>query len=224
MLEKARLGYKNAKSQYTQALSVVDLMSPIDGVVTRVDATKGTAAAPGLPLATVASTGRVRVRCFVGQNEVGLLQQGQKAFICLNTPRGDAIDNPENCGIEGMVSSVSLSADTQTKLFLAEITAENPDGLLKPGLVAAVSVLVEKMENIVTIPGDALVKRESGNFVYLVKEDKAVLTKVDIGTGNGRRFAVKNVSVGDELVIRGQFKLADGAKVKIHESAGGDEK
>ena len=33
-LEQARLAYENAKAQYDQAASVVDLVSPIEGVVT----------------------------------------------------------------------------------------------------------------------------------------------------------------------------------------------
>jgi RND family efflux transporter MFP subunit len=216
MLEKARLAYRNAKAQYTQALSMVDLVTPINGVVTRIDAVVGTAAVPGVPLATVASTDSVRIRCFVGQDEVRSLEPGQKAFICLSTPDGDPADDPL-CDTEGVVKTVSLSADQETKLFLAEIVAGNPAGKMKPGLVASVSVLVDRIEDVVTIPKDAVVRREKGDFVYLVKAGKAALTKAELGVAGGEQIAVRaGIEEGDTLVVRGQFKLSDGLKVLIH--------
>ncbi len=219
MLEQARLNYRNANAQFQEARSMVDLVSPIDGVVTRIDAVEGKPAVPGVPLATIASTGTVRVRCLVGQDEVRLLQPGQKVQICLSSiVESRTGPDTSSCEVKGEVQRVSLSADAGSKLFLAEIVADNSEGKLKPGLVASVKVLVEKTEDVVTIPQDALVRRMAGDFVYLVKKGRAVLTPIEQGVSNGERIAVAgNIQAGDTLIVGGQFKLADGKKVKVHE-------
>lgn len=215
LLEQARLNYKNANAQYQQARSMVDLISPINGVVTRVDATEGKAAVPGMPLVTIASTGQVRVRCFVGQDEIGLLRTGQPAEICLTTLTDDG---EQKCKVQGTVHTVSLSADANSKLFLTEIIAENSDGALRVGLVASVKILVEKNEDVLIIPKDALVRRAEGDFLYLVKQGVAVMTPVEQGVSNGERIALSgSIAEGDTFVVRGQFKLADGKKIRINE-------
>jgi membrane fusion protein (multidrug efflux system) len=222
MLEQARLNYRNASAQFQQARSAVELVSPLDGIVTRIDAVEGKPAVPGTPLAMVAATGSVRVRCRVGQDEVRLLAPGQKVQICLSSiPEGGEKATAKPCEIAGEVRNVSLSADDDSKLFLAEIVADNSEGKLKPGVVASVRVLVEKTDDVVTVPQDALVRRAAGDFVYLVKQGAAVLTPIEEGVANGQRVAVAgNVHEGDTLVVRGQFKLADGKKVKVHEQLG----
>lgn len=215
LLEQARLNYKNSNAQFQQARSMVDLVSPINGVVTRVDATEGQAAVPGMPLMTIAATKQVRVRCFVGQDEIGLIHAGQPAEICLSTltEAGES-----NCRVQGTVQTVSLSADASSKLFLTEIFADNADGVLKAGLVASVRVLVEENEGVITIPEDALVRRAQGEFLYVIKQGNARLTPVTQGVSNGERVAVRGeIAVGDTVVVRGQFKLADGNKVKVGE-------
>jgi len=215
LLEQARLNYKNTAAQFQQARSMVDLVSPINGVVTRVDATEGKAAVPGMPLVTIASTGQVRVRCFVGQDEIGLLHPGQPAEICLTTL---AVGGEEGCKVQGEVHTVSQSADATSKLFLTEIIADNADGVLKSGLVASVKILVEKNEDVLTIPEDALVRRAESDFIYLIKQGNAVMTPVVQGVSNGERIALSgNIAVGDTFVVRGQFKLTDGKKVRINE-------
>ncbi|MBI4721049.1 MAG: efflux RND transporter periplasmic adaptor subunit [Chitinivibrionia bacterium] len=188
MLEQARLNCRNANAQFQEARSMVDLVSPIDGIVTRVDAVEGKPAVPGMPLATVASTGTVRVRCMVGQDEVRLLKPGQSVRICLSSIAGSRdTGDTTACEADGEVQRVSLSADAGSKLFLAEIVADNGEGKLKPGLVASVKVLVEKTDDIITIPQDALVRRMAGDFMYLVRNGMAVMTPVTQGVSNGER-------------------------------------
>jgi RND family efflux transporter MFP subunit len=218
-LEGIRLAHKNARAQYNQALSMVDLVTPINGVVMKVDATEGKSAAPGVPLMTIATLGKVRVRCDVGQDEVGLLQPEQPVVIRLTTYKETGWDQ-EPQESKGVIGSVSLSADSETKLFMTEIVSENPNGILKPGMIAAVSVEVQKKENIIAVPATALIQREAGWFVFLVEQGKAKMTRVDIGVSDGQVTEVRtNLSVGDSLVVRGQFKLNDGIKVRLHDTA-----
>ena len=111
----------------------------------------------------------------------------------------------------------AISSET---CFMTEIVSENPNGILKPGMIAAVSVTVQKKENIITVPATALIQRAAGWVVFLVEKGKAKMTQVDIGVSDGRVTEVRtNLAVGDSLVVRGQFKLNDGVKVRMHGAA-----
>ncbi len=219
MLEQARLGYKNAKAQYNEAVSMVDLISPIDGVVTMVNVSEGSSVVPGVPLATVAAIDRVRIRCYVGYDEVNQIKVGQKALI-RTSPLGNGGETgstPEKPGmIEGHVAKVAISSDPETMLFLVEVFAENKTGELKPGVVAALSILVEEKQDAVEVPIDGLVRREEGEFIYLVKAGRADLVTVTLGINNGDHVELlEGAALGDTLVVRGQYRLSDNALVKI---------
>ncbi|UCG53500.1 MAG: efflux RND transporter periplasmic adaptor subunit [Candidatus Latescibacterota bacterium] len=218
-LEQAQLAYRNAKSQFDQAASVVDLVSPIEGVVTMISATVGSAAVPGIPLATVASIDKMRIRCFVGHEEVTQLAVGQRAFVETSTTgrtRVNADLDPQG-GTEGEVTRVSLSSDPETMLFLVEITTDNPEGKLRPGVVASVSVLIDERTDIVTVPMDALIERNGESYVYRISSNRARLTAVTTGTSNDEHVEVLGgVAEGDTIVYRGQYRLTDDALVNIH--------
>jgi RND family efflux transporter MFP subunit len=221
MLEQARLAYKNASSQYNEAASMVDLISPIDGVVTMVNATVGSTAMPGVPLATIATMDKVRIRCFVGQEEVSLLRIGQRAII-KTTPDAASPLKDANAA-EGTVAKVAISADPETMLFLVEVTADNSEGKLRPGLVASLSILLEERADVVKIPATALIKRGEKDFVYLIHDGRAHLNEVALGIDNGDTIELTGgAEPGDTLVFRGQYRLADNVPVKIRRIEGNE--
>jgi RND family efflux transporter MFP subunit len=226
-LEQARLAYENAKAQFDQAASVVDLTTPIDGVVTMVAATIGSEAAPGVPLATVASIDRMRVRSFVGYSEITKLRLGQKAYVILPTDgvrTGTAASRAAPGGrssIEGEVARVSRSADPQNNLYLVEVTCDNEDDRLLPGMVVTVSVLVDEETDALSVPSDALILRDGKRYLYTIANNRARLVEVGVGTNSGDRVEITSgVAEGDTIVFRGQYRLTDDARVKIHSTEG----
>ncbi|UCH82925.1 MAG: efflux RND transporter periplasmic adaptor subunit [Candidatus Latescibacterota bacterium] len=220
-LEQARLAYRNAKSQYDQASSVVDLVSPIDGVVTMINATVGSMAEPGVPLATVASIDRMRVRCHVGHTEVVQLAVGQRASI--QTASRREAGSRDAVTAEGEITRVSLSPDPATKLFLVEITVDNHDGTLRPGVVATVLIRTDERTDVVLAPLDAVIERRGEWYVYRIDSGTAVLTKIEIGTADSDDVeVVDGVAEGDTVVTRGQYQLTDRARVRIQSIEGMD--
>lgn len=221
MLEQARLAFENASSQYNEAASMVDLISPISGVVTSVHATVGSSAVPGVPLVTIAMIDKVRIRCFVGQEKVTALRVGQRALI--KTTAGTASASVDADAIEGTVSKVAISADSGTMLFLVEITADNLDGRLRPGVVASLAILIEEKLDVVRVPVTSLVSRGDGTFIYVVSEGRAHLRDVTLGIDSGDYIELTNGAVaGDTLVFRGQYRLADNVPVNIRRIEGTD--
>ncbi len=217
-LEQARLAYENAKAQYDQAASVVDLVSPIDGVVTMINATVGSQASPGIPLATVASIGKMQVRCQVGYDEVSQLSVGQTAYVEIPSSSGRSRSTGgQSESIEGKVTRVSLSSDPNSRLFLVEVTVDNPEGKLRSGVITTASVLVDEKDDVIAIPAEALLERGGKLFIYKVDSNRAALTEVTYGMDNGTLLEMRSgVAEGDTVVVRGQHQLTDQVRLKLH--------
>jgi RND family efflux transporter MFP subunit len=190
------------------------IRAPIDGVIGQVFLEVGDMAIPQLPVCTVVDMDRVRIKVRVPESDLTRLKPGQPvAFEVAATdgePRG------------AVVSRVSPVLDRLSRTAMMEIDVNNKDHELKPGMLARVQVEVERRENAVWVPKDAVTvtaEREGEAQLYravVVKDGKAVERKVLLGLEDGTRVEVlKGLAAGETLVIEGQHLLTDGDPVKI---------
>ena len=84
-------------------------------------------------------------------------------------------------------------------------------------MAAEIEVAVASSEKTIVLPQDALViKPDGGKFVFVVKDLKAVMTKVETGIeANDKVEIVKGLEYDQVVAIVGQENLKDGAQVKI---------
>jgi membrane fusion protein (multidrug efflux system) len=91
----------------------------------------------------------------------------------------------------------------------------NPDHVLRPGLFARVTLVLNEREGAIQIPEQALVPQGQDQFVFKVADGKAAFTKVTTGI---RREGMVEITEGlgpeDEVVTAGQLKIRDGAAVQ----------
>ena len=120
------------------------IASPIDGLVTVRAIQPGEMAAPGVPLLKVADLGRITLVVYVPLARIGQVQVGQAAHV-----RVDAY--PDRV-FSGAVSYISPRAEFTPKniqtpsgrtetVLAVEISLDNPDGALKPGMPADAEIL-----------------------------------------------------------------------------------
>jgi cobalt-zinc-cadmium efflux system membrane fusion protein len=88
----------------------------------------------------------------------------------------------------------------------------NPDDLLRPGLRAEFSIVVETRTDVVTVPRSALQGDPAGRFVYVKDFDVPnafVKTPVVVGKSNDRVVEiVSGLLPADEVVTQGAYSLA----------------
>lgn len=202
--ESALTGYEVAKADYEASKDMVEIAAPIDGIVTEVTVSEGDPVMSGEIIATVAVIDKVRVELNISSKRALFIKKGQPARVVLETTGGDVT-------VKGEVETVSLSANKNTGLFEAKILLNNDEGLLKPGTITNLEVLIYSAENVLVVPKRALVEAGDETYVFVVNsENKAVKTKIVPGWENGESTEVKEgLDVGDEVVIRGQNKLSD---------------
>ncbi len=202
--EKALTSYEVARADYDASKNMVKISSPIDGIVTEITVSEGDPVVSGEIIATVAVIDKVRVELNISSKRALFVKKGQPARIVLETPGGDVT-------VVGEVETVSLSANKNTGLFEAKILLDNAKGLLKPGTITNLEVLIHSADNVLIIPKRALVKVGDETFVFVVnRESKAVKKKIVSGWENDETAEVKSgLKAGDRVVIRGQNKLSD---------------
>ncbi len=94
-------------------------------------------------------------------------------------------------------------------------TIPNPDHILLPGTFVEVKLLIKHSKPVVLIPQTAVVYHEGSNYIFLMKDNKAVKTNITLGpiTKDKQIIVEKGVKPGDEVIVGGQMKLFDGFPV-----------
>ncbi|MBD3299428.1 MAG: efflux RND transporter periplasmic adaptor subunit [candidate division Zixibacteria bacterium] len=212
--------YEVAKADYDAAHDQVEVSSPITGTVTEVYAREGRQLSVGRPIALIASIDTVRVLIDVSIYESSDIKEGQSVTI------RSELDS--TLVAHGWVDEVSVSADVESRNVPVEILVENPSHRLLPGMFVRADVELQRRENVRSIPRDALVYRQSGLGVFVIRDSTAHYEPVTIGIeSDGFVEVVEGPDVNIEVVTLGQSNLQDGTRVnpireRESETAGSD--
>lgn len=201
-LEVATTAYENL-AENTQ------LVSPISGIVTARNYDSGDLYG-GTPILEIQQMSPVKLLINVSENHYTAVSKGMSVDVRVDV-YGDEV-------FQGKVSIIYPTVDAQTHTFPIEITIPNQDLRIRPGMYARVTINFGDKEYVV-IPDKAIVRLSgSGDrFVYVYKQDATVqMNRVTLGRRIEDAYEVSaGVENGDDVVIAGQSKLSNGAKVEI---------
>jgi membrane fusion protein (multidrug efflux system) len=116
---------------------------------------------------------------------------------------------------EGTVYAIDPAHDPNGRAIILRARLPNRDGLLRSGMFARVTLLVDEREQAIVVPETALVPVGQDQFVYRVLDGKAVLTKIRIGQRRrGQVEIVEGLDPHSVIVTEGTVKLRDGSAVQ----------
>jgi len=117
---------------------------------------------------------------------------------------------------EGKITRFSEAVDPGTRTMAIEIDIPNRGHILKPGMFANVTLVVEEHHNAVTVPTIALLKDDQGYFLYTVTRDTASQVRVDLGWEQGERTEITSgLDDSQSIIVAGQQFVRDGGPVKV---------
>lgn len=207
-LTNAKNNVASAERALRNARENTVLTSPISGVVTKRNYDPGDMTG-ALPIATVAQVNPLKIVINVSESEFTHVKQGMPAKITFDT-YGDE-------QFTGHVSSIMPTIDTQSRTFGVEITMNNSDGRILPGMFGRVTLNFGTQMHVV-VPDRAIVKQtgSADEYVYTYADGKVTYNKVETGRRLGNKYEViSGVTPGSEVVITGQSKLSNGAEVTL---------
>ncbi len=186
--------------------------SPLAGVIGRVYVDRGSSVTPQTPVALVVNLDQVEIDLGIPEKYLPRIQVGQTADI-----RVDAYAK----GFTGTITKVSPIVDLQTRTAPVEIVTPNPEHELKPGMFARVRLIMEQRTNILTVPKESVLGPEADPYVYVVRDNFARQQKVRLGLRQASDYEVlEGLQAGDLVVIMGQQRLTEGARVVIEQRNG----
>jgi RND family efflux transporter MFP subunit len=197
-------------------LNFAKITAPFSGIVTRrlVDpgafipaATSGSAAQTAA-IVTLADFSKVRVQVAVPELEASLIAAGQPARVTVEGLAGRSFD--------ASVTRFSYALDNETKTMLAEIELPNPKAELRPGMYARVTIGIQRKEDALLVPVEAVVVERAGASVFTVKDNKARKVPIKTGFDDGVNVEiVSGLDANQPVIVVGKRTLADGQVVSL---------
>jgi multidrug efflux pump subunit AcrA (membrane-fusion protein) len=216
----ARASYNQSAAHLAvvrKALSDATLRAPIDGYIANRSIEPGDTASPGRPVFEIVQMDPVEVSVGVPETDVHMVRIEQKADVTVPALPGTSF--------QGTVRVINVSADPNTRTYMARITAANPKHLLRVGMVAETRIRGDRTISMVTLPGDAVVRDPQGAtqvYVYYPDQKRVYTKRVEIGAVVNKDVEIKSGLSGNELIVlAGQTKLRNGLTVSATERQAG---
>jgi HlyD family secretion protein len=148
-------------------------------------------------MAEIADLGNLEVMVDVDEVDIGKIQVGQQAVIAV-----DAFPDKSYQGVVKEIASTTSSRREVGITYRVKARITNPDRSLKLGMTANLDFLLEKKEQVLTIPKSAIVTEGDTQFVFTVNDD--TLSRKTIATGfEGEEFMAitSGLEPGEKVVI-----------------------
>jgi len=204
-LARARVGEAEAGvAAAREALARTEIASPLAGVVLARLSSPGEVVTmmPPTVMAVVADLSAVKVAVAAPETRLAELRPGLEAAV--------AADGVPGRTFAGRVALVPPLVDAASRTAAVEVRVPNPDGLLRAGMFARVSVVTARREAALLVPAAALV-----DGTVTVAEG-AVARRRSVRTGIRTGAAVEileGLAAGELVVVSGAYGLADGAAI-----------
>jgi len=224
----ARSDYDKAKATYdTDALTVssfdglsdTKIKSPISGTVTRVNVTLGRTAKDtenNVPMFVIENLDNLQMKVKISEYDINKIKVGQSAVIT-----ADVLGKSSITGIVSKISPTGEQKDASTSEMVIPVVIDidKGDSNLIAGVTAKATILIEKREQVISVPIEALLEdADTGeSFVLVVKE--GLISKQVITLGLEGDFNVEVLSgdlkEGDKVILAPNASMTDGMPVTI---------
>ena len=199
-LAQAKVNLQRAKLK----LSHTTLRAPFSGVLhTKERITPGAYVGAGTEVGQLVDDHTVRIRFDVLESELSKIDAGME--VRLTAPGGEQM--------QGTVEAVSPVVNTETKTGTVIVEADNPDGILTPGMTVEGRVQITRQEGKVRIPRSAILSRDGGRTLLfkLHPENNEVQWVYVEPKAQNSQWAIVNheeIAPGDTIAVDHHFSLS----------------
>ena len=202
----------SAKAAVDQAKAAVDLAAyslanctvtaPISGYISSKNASVGQTAAQGMEVFGIKNSDSVDVEINVTESVIGSLSVGTSATIDIKSAKIE--------GADGVVSALGEAKNDATGMYPVKVSINNADGKIKIGMMADVSLVTDKVDGVLTISQNSVLKSGDKEYVYVADGKKAVKKDIETGITDGKNVEVlSGISEGDKVITDGKEYLSE---------------
>jgi HlyD family secretion protein len=197
-LDSADVAAAEARVAAAQAtLAQALILAPFDGTVTQASPTIGDQVSPGTVAFRLDDLSNLLVDVQVSEVDINTVKIGQGATLTF-----DAILDKE---YHGEVVEVGQAGDTVQGVvnFTVTVRLTDADEAVKPGMTAAVNVVVDEVKDTILIPNRAVRLVAGERVVYLLVDGQPVEVKVRLGSSSDIEsvLASGDIKEGDLIIL-----------------------
>ncbi len=178
-------------------LNMAHLIAPFDGTITQASPAIGDQVSTGTVGYRIDDLSHLLVDVQVSEVDINSVSVGQTATLTF-----DAILGKE---YHGEVVQVGQAGDTVQGVVSFTVTIEltDADELVKPGMTAAVNVVVEEVKDVILIPNRAVRLVDGNRVVYILVDNQPVQVKIQLGSSSDLESVVAegDIKEGDLIIL-----------------------
>jgi len=182
----------------TQAtLDMTQITAPFAGTITEINNKSGDQISPGITALRIDDLSRLEVDVQVTEVDINRIQNGQTVNMTF-----DAILDNEYHGIVSQVSRVGNLVQGIVQ-FTVTVEITDADERVRPGMTAAVNIVVEQLDGVLLVPNRAVRLENGDRVVYILEDGQLNSVKITLGASSDTHSEVIDgeLQVGDQIVI-----------------------
>ncbi|MEM9594606.1 MAG: efflux RND transporter periplasmic adaptor subunit [Acidobacteriota bacterium] len=203
-----------------ERLADLVVRAPFDGVVSERSVELGSWVSPGGAVARIVDRRRIKVHAAASPED--------RVRLRLDLPTSLHTEAFPDLDFAASLRFLGQESDPATGTYLVEAEV-SPEAMsaagrtLLPGMASSLRVDLAQHRGLV-VPRTALVETTSGEVVFVVEDGVGRRRAVEVRPATpGKVEVLSGLAAGDELVVQGQHRLADGQGVEVKRGAAAPE-
>ncbi|QIB67918.1 efflux RND transporter periplasmic adaptor subunit [Aminipila butyrica] len=197
----------------------VNITSPIDGTVTRVNVTVGSNSndtTDNKSMFVIEDLQHLQLKVKVSEYDISKIQVGQKVTIT-----ADVLGEGTATGIVAKIAPSGETKDgtTSEKVIPVDIDIKDSEGKLIAGVTAKAEILIHEKTDTLAVPVDAILEdvNDGADYVFVIKKSKLQKVPVELGIEGDfdSEIITDKIKVGDQVVLSPNYDLTDGMEVTV---------
>lgn len=188
--------------QREQLQDTVTLSAPVSGIVTEKLVNQGAYVSTGQPLFTVLALDKLWLELAAFESQLALLKVGQQVEVSVKALPGETLS--------GRIELIEPELNIANRNARVRVLLANPDGRLKPGMLAQAVIQAEVAETLL-VPASAVLFTGKQSLLYVqpdAAEPRYEPRQVELGLRLGEEYQLlSGVQAGELVVTQGAFRL-----------------
>ena len=185
------------------------IRAPFGGLVDEIFVRIGEATSPGAPAFRIVNNTSLRAVAEVPESYISSVKSGNTVKLYFPDAKKE---------ITSKIQTAADVIDPINRTFKVEIGLNGEAKTLKTNMIAYVSIKDYQKENAIVVPINVVQRTEKGNFIYVVENNKAVMTPVTLGlTYKAEVEVLSGLNPGAKIITVGYQDVVDGQTVVLKE-------
>ena len=179
------------------AVQLAQISAPFAGTVTEVNGLVGDQVAPGTSAFRIDDLSKLLVDVQVSEVDIDSVKVGQNVTLTFDAIQGKTYT--------GQVVTVAQAGDVVSGAvnFIVTVQLDDTDALVKPGMTAAVTIVVNQLNNVLIVPNGAVREVNNQQVVYVIRNGVVQEVPVTLGASSDTVSQVLSgdLKVGDLIIL-----------------------